>query len=567
MYDQITADVKVVLEKQPCLNRSFDLFTMLHTLQLENQFFTFNSSVDESRGECIVIFHCGNRKLFHADQGSSPLYQSTDANECHQILNEQAQSRIFLVISGDMIPSEIHSTFHYQQIYAIYFFRNNELEYPINIRKVSGLFDKLEDLSERLYKNIRFYREQHMHTSRIHMFSTIEQTQKLISQLNDKQIDFLVYNFFIDILPLVPTFEFKLEDITKICDILFPSQGTKVARYVNDLQKETDHAKNFIQDPKFSQIILRLDQLDNLNNLFILQKPLTDIQNRVLKSTEIPKSLTVYLVKIISVNDLEMIRSEYDKFISIGSFILATKSLLTARTIARKMVDDGLLSVLIQIEVAEGIRLLETSSDHVIFHLGAVFRLESMNLAPDGVWYAKIKSADSEFQVIKEQIQLEIEVPLSWLTYGNYLYFLRRPQLAETYFKYLLEKLPSGHIDRGSSIYSNILVYSMKNGKDGKAKAEKIYDEAFKCAQSVEYISTGNEYNGQTCVATPGGNVTLSNTSIDHSTVLGNIADVYYQKGDYKLALEHYKQALELSTDARCRSYYKQMILNVINHS
>ncbi|CAF1293880.1 unnamed protein product [Rotaria sordida] len=201
--------------------------------------------------------------------------------------------------------------------------------------------------------------------------------------------------------------------------------------------------------------------------------------------------------------------------------------------------------------------MLDIDSDRVILRLGTVFRLESIKLAPDGVWYAKIRPANMDFRLIKEQFQFHIEVPLSWLTYGNYLYFLRRSQQAKAYFEYLLDKLPPEHTDR-SSIYNNMaLIYAMQNDK---TKAEKTYDEALKFAQSVKSDSAVIEYKDQTCIINPIANVTLPKTNIDRSTALGNIADIYYHKGDYKSAVEHYRQALESSTDLQYRSYFQQMI-------
>ncbi|CAF1463825.1 unnamed protein product [Rotaria sordida] len=80
-----------------------------------------------------------------------------------------------------------------------------------------------------------------------------------------------------------------------------------------------------------------------------------------------------------------MLQSDCDTLINIGIFILATKSLLTARTIAREAANNGLISILFQIETVQGIRLHEIDSNHVIFYPGTVFRLESINEAPDNV--------------------------------------------------------------------------------------------------------------------------------------------------------------------------------------
>jgi len=329
------------------------------------------------------------------------------------------------------------------------------------------------------------------------------------------------------------------------------------------LYEEVDQVKNLDQDPRFSQIVLRLHHLDKLNELFILQKPLIDIQKRVFEPVDICTMDAVYLTKIISNDTLEIVKSSCGEFVSIGIFILATKSLLTARSIARKVANNGLISVLFEIEVVEGTYLLEIDSNRVIFRFGSVFRLESISQAPDGVYYVKIIPVDSEFQSIKQQLQFETQVPLSWLTYGNYFYFLKQHQQAKDYFEYLLEQLLSEHIDR-PSIYNNMaLIYTMENGKGEKMKAEEIYADALKCAQSVKSNSIVSEHKDHSYNVIPTATITLPKTSIDRSTVLGSIGDVYYHKGDYKLALDHYKQALELSTDLHSRSYYEHMIVTV----
>ncbi|CAF1299501.1 unnamed protein product [Rotaria sordida] len=227
------------------------------------------------------------------------------------------------------------------------------------------------------------------------MFATDEHEQMSISHLNDNQIAFLTYNLFIDILPKAPSLEFKLEDLENICGVLFENKGKEPALYISQLHEGSDITKNTVQDPEFSQIVLRLHQ---------------------------------------------------------------------------------------------------------------------------------------------------------------------RSQQAKAYFEYLLDKLPPEHTDR-SSIYNNMaLIYAMQNEK---TKAEKTYDEALKFAQSVKSDSAVIEYKDQTCIINPTANVTLPKTSIDHSTALGNIADIYYHKGDYKSAVEHYKQALELSTDLQCRAYFQQMIVTL----
>jgi tetratricopeptide (TPR) repeat protein len=282
-------------------------------------------------------------------------------------------------------------------------------------------------------------------------------------------------------------------------------------------------------------------------------------------SIETSKLVTVYLSKIISNNTLETMKSSSGELISIGIFIFAIKSLLTARTIARRMADNGLISVLFQIDVVEGTRLLEIGFDRVMLHLCAVFRLQSINLAPDGVWYARLTSADSDLQFIKEQLQLNIEAPLSWLTFGNYLYFLRQSRQGKTYFDYLLNKLLEKHMNQSSIYCDAALSYPMEVKENEKSIVENECDEDLKCIQSAKPNPTVNEYEDQAGIVIQVTNATLPKTNIDRSTVLSNIADVYYQMKDYKLALEYYEQALKSSENSYWRSHFQQRIVTVKN--
>jgi hypothetical protein len=524
IYDQIVNDITITAKRPLHWNRSIDIFTMLHTQRLENRYFVIDVSADVPYGEYIVTFNCNDQE-FHIDHKSTPVRESTDAEECLQLINKLSKFQIFLVISGSIIPSKIQSIFDSPQVHAVYFFRNNELKYPINKRKVSGFFDKQEDLSDRLYNDISFYREHFNHTSRFDIFSAFERTGNIISQLNDQQIAFLTCNLFIDILPKIPLLEFKAEDLIKICKTLFSTNGEKIARFVNPLNQEGDDVKNVVQDPRFSQIILRLHHLDKLNEFLLLQKPFIDIQKHVSESMKTSRTVTVYLSKLISHDTLKTMKSSTGELVSIGIFILATKSLLTARTIARKVTDNGLISVLFHIEVTEGTRLLQIDSDRVIFSLGSVFRVESVNQAPDGVWYVKIKPADSKFRFIQEQIQLETEMPLTWLTYGNYLYFFKQSSQAKIYFKFLLEKLPAKHADRRSIDNNMALIYTMENRENEINQEKKTSSDTLKYTRSAVSNSVVNEHREQTRNTASTTTTTLPKTSVDRSTVPGNIAD------------------------------------------
>lgn len=154
------------------------------------------------------------------------------------------------------------------------------IKYPIDRRKVSGLFHKSEDFVEQLNKDILFFREQHMHTSQIDVFTKIDHKQKLVSQLNDKQINFIKFQLFIDILRQTPSLEIISEDIINECKKLFITSTNKQQTIFNIHMLHTENERlNWLeQNPELSQIVLRLQQLNELHNFFILQKQFVTIR-------------------------------------------------------------------------------------------------------------------------------------------------------------------------------------------------------------------------------------------------------------------------------------------------
>ena len=243
IFQQIVNDIMITTERSLRSNPSLDFFTILHTQRLENEFFVIRLLNGVSIDELIVIFHYDSPRHFHIDRRTTPTSEFTDVNECIRIINEQQQSHIFLIISGGMIPLEIQSCFHFPQIHAIYFFGTNFIKDSINKRKVRGFFNNQKDLSDQLYQDIAFYWESDTHTSRFDIFPTVEHTEKVISHLNYQQIAFLRWNLFIDMLTQVPLLNFKEQDLTEMCDTLFPNKSKEFADYVRQLREEADEIK------------------------------------------------------------------------------------------------------------------------------------------------------------------------------------------------------------------------------------------------------------------------------------------------------------------------------------
>jgi tetratricopeptide (TPR) repeat protein len=269
---------------------------------------------------------------------------------------------------------------------------------------------------------------------------------------------------------------------------------------------------------------------------------------------------TAYRAEIVLRKDLDMLKSSCNALINMPRFLFGTRSLLKARAIARRVVDNGLESILFEIEFTGDSQVKNVDLDRVMMRFGTIFRLHSIDQGPDDVWYAKLTCADLDFQQVIEQLRFDVGIPLSWLTFGSYLCELDQLPVAKQYYKLLLRKLPKNHPDL-SSIYNNIgLVYTMDNNE---IEAIQYYDLAEECARSIGH-SVINRTKDLDETLPQIDSTSLLNTSMDRSAVFAEIADIHLTDENYLLALENYEKALDSCTDQyRCR-FYQKMISVVI---
>jgi tetratricopeptide (TPR) repeat protein len=134
--------------------------------------------------------------------------------------------------------------------------------------------------------------------------------------------------------------------------------------------------------------------------------------------------------------------------------------------ICRRGMDNGLIVVLLEIEVSENTTLTKIDSNTFTFRLGSVFRILAVDQMPDGLWHVQLELVDHVINHIKEQLQLDIDVRDTWLTFGNYMVTLKQFDEAKVYYEYLLCNT-STQDSIHSSIYNNIgLMYSAMNNEE-----------------------------------------------------------------------------------------------------
>ncbi|CAF5009029.1 unnamed protein product, partial [Rotaria sp. Silwood1] len=117
-----------------------------------------------------------------------------------------------------------------------------------------------------------------------------------------------------------------------------------------------------------------------------------------------------------------------------------------------------------------------------MFRFGSIFRIRSIDLAPDSVRYARLRYADTEFQLIQERLQLQVGGQLTWLTPGKYLCALNHSNAAKSYYQYLINALPENH-EALPSIHNNTGLIYAQLGEDETAL--KHYEVAINLLHKV----------------------------------------------------------------------------------
>ncbi|CAF1155742.1 unnamed protein product [Adineta ricciae] len=554
LSNQMINDIKINDNKFQDKN----LFCMLHTQQLTNQYSIISTRKNSLHKQYVVIFDDETHEISRSYRETISFYQSSNFQECIQFIRDHRQLQILFILSNTFIVEEVQSICDSQQTILLYFLKPN---FSIHHRKVKGIFNTLEELFVELHKDILFYQEGDFHTSNISIFTKINREKPLIIQLNEKQIDFLSFSLFLDILPYIPSLNFTEEDLKNLCEMLFDTQETNISDYIVQIE-QTNNLIRFIEDPNCSKTI---NQLHKFNELLIFQHTFFSIYRQVSQSNKSVIFDSVYMSKIITSEALNSLQSNHCEYIHIGIFILATKSLLTARSIARTMVNNGLIAVLFQIDLVEQINFLDIDNERILFSPNTLFQLKSINKACDDVFYIRIKPVQTEYQLFKEQLHIELDFQLCWLTYGNYLYYFNRFQQGELYFNYLLEKILDENSSR-AAISNNLGLLYLNKCDDGNKqeyfdKAQRILKEnLFRKPKSVierTFLQEDRHYS----LVNPVRNV------IDYPTVVGTIADSYFNTNQYEEALKFYLKALELSVNPQNCFYYRKMIFKIKNSS
>ena len=387
---------------------------------------------------------------------------------------------------------------------------------------VHGIFTDIDKLRQRLIHDIYLYRQTKLRSFPFVTYQSVDMDRLILPELEKHQRRFLSIYFLSHVFSEIP-------------------KSSCVS--VSTEKHSWNDIKYFSRSVEGPEISLNLPELLNLRRRI-----------SELSDSEFVYPQVVYHADVVSSEDLDFLRKSCNQIFMSNTYMLTTKSLLSARTISRNIVGTGLNAILFVIELTKTTKLFDLRENNcLLFPFGSMFRICSIDQAPDGVWYVRLNhTIEQELEVVIEQLQFEVDQSLSWLTMGRFLCAFRFNNDAKEYYKFCLDVLGDDPSHTSSLHYHLGMLYAT-NKEDIRAYFHM--KKALKLAQPTIQQALHRDL--------PWRDQIPHSSTLDQSMIFGNIADINHRMGKHEIALEFYEKALAASTDQnfRRRFQYKHDIL------
>ncbi|CAF1353362.1 unnamed protein product [Didymodactylos carnosus] len=256
--------------------------------------------------------------------------------------------------------------------------------------------------------------------------------------------------------------------------------------------------------------------------------------------------MTVYRGQVISIDELNNIKTNIDGFISMNTFFSTTLDCSLAFTLSGEgsQLNENKVSVVYMIDIDTTITTMPfynikdlsyfQAEDEILFSIDTIFKLISVEEHCNNdvrVWLFELKlidkidndELDGLYKYFKDQFSGETT---SYGILASILYEMGESEKAEKYSRILLEQLPPDDPGIGV-IYSNLgTLYAKKNML---TDAFKMFDKA------IDFYSSTNLIH-------------YSNKEHFLSIAYTNIASAHLDNGNYTEALKTYEKALDMQT-------------------
>ncbi|CAF1463345.1 unnamed protein product [Adineta ricciae] len=379
-----------------------------------------------------------------------------DVRKCQKYIQECSENdRLILIVSGQLGKAIVPSIHDYQQVVSIYVYcmdkKRNEL-WASKHSKVKAVIVELEELITRISDDHRT-QEKIIEPLPIDIFNAGESTSDVNGQFVFSQV-------LVDcLLRLKPNEKDKTELIDR-CQTEYKGNSVELdnLREFQKTYKSGQVLSWYTKETFFYKTLNTCLRKQNIHMMFLFHEYLSDI-NQQLKQYQSKDSITVYRGQMMSNEELERIKSSMGQLISINSFFSTSTSYANAVSFLKFSTSSAHLQrVLFQIKAdpkkvtnrpfADISKCSEFVNEaEVLFMIGSIFRLESIECDDLHIWVIKMTlSSDEEHGLKHVLMYMKAQIgtgETTLRTLGKFLWTMGKFDLAETYFIRFLNELDS----------------------------------------------------------------------------------------------------------------------------
>ncbi|CAM4930260.1 unnamed protein product [Rotaria socialis] len=383
------------------------------------------------------------------------LLKFQDAKKCQQYIEGQLQNdRIVMIVSGGLGREIVPNIYKLRQVISIYVYcmdKNGNKKWADKYSKVKAVVVELDELISRIKAD---YKIQKMVEEPLSInFFTGNSTAGIDGQ-------FIFYQVLIDCLLRLKSTEKDKEELIHRCKKQYEGNSMELSN-VNDFKTTYSSSKAlwwYTRESFFYKTLNAALRTQDIHLIFLFRAFISDIQ-RQLNDESAKQRLHVYRSQMISSDELKTLKKSCGQLISVNSFFSTSTEYQKALSFLNVSNDtNNFEPILFEIDADPknitskpfaDIRACSYFQDEseVLFMLGSIFRLNSINRSSDGqVWIIKM-TLYSENEHDLKQVLMYMKQQLgsgetNLRILGKLLMKMGNFGQAEQYFTRLLKELP-----------------------------------------------------------------------------------------------------------------------------
>ncbi|CAF1382373.1 unnamed protein product [Rotaria sordida] len=459
-------------------------------------------------------------------------------------------SNIALIISSNLVELIVPSIYELSHIQMIYIHNTNNSKEKCELikqlsSKIVDIYDNINQLIVKLFNDNLF---PSLPISIINP-QTIKETS--IRDLTNEQATFMWFQLLLEILLQMPQTIDSKNEMMNECLLNYENDEIEKKKIIEFQQTYSSDTciRWYTRDTFLYRLLNRALRTQNINNIFKFRFFIKDLYQQLenlAANNEMNTSVSImYRGQMIAREELQKLQDNINGLISVNTFFSTTLSCNVATDFSGNgMGRPQFESVVFEINVNQK-RLTKpfahihhysynTDENEVLFSMGTIFRIDSIELLTDEIWFVKLilnEEEDKNSSDLINHFKKEInQTEHHLMTLGKFLYLMGDLDKAEKYYRLFLDQILSSKLLFDNTYHHNEMIAMLFNDLALVYNARGNFELALKNYQHALDIYLSLEPMNP-----------ISNTAI-----YSNIGNVLIELGDYQKAFKMYNTALEL---------------------